>query len=174
MSQTRRSGFTLMELLAVMLLIITVMSMGVPAMFAAERKSYVNQAMTELLRIHKVCMEVQRELGARGIAGQVTLQIASANSAPVVNVTAPAGIDLVARFGKTPTGLSINSDEFVTGVTDNPASTPGSITWTYDQQTGFITGGTMKELTFRALPSGGNWKVKRVLKIYPQGYSEIP
>jgi len=175
MSQTRRSGFTLMELLAVMLLIITVMGMGVPAMFAAERKSYVNQAMTELLRIHRICADTQREVSSRGLSAIITLTITS--STPTVRVDAnDATVNdiLSRRLGCTPTNplsaMSINSDEFISQV----AATSGSLSWSYDRFSGFISGNATTTLAFKALPSGANFKVIRTVTIFPSGYSEVP
>lgn len=169
MSQTRRSGFTLMELLAVMLLIITVLSMGVPAMFAAERKSYVNQAMNDLINVHQSCMAMQRELASRGDGGVITLTIQNPTAIPAVNVTcSTVGVNPAAWLGRT-LPISINADEFISRV-DSSSGT----SWSYQQQTGFINSVSPITLTFKALPSGANYKVSRSLVLYPQGYSDIP
>lgn len=167
----RSSGFTLIELLAVMLLIITVLAMGVPAMFAAERKSYVNQAMNDLINVHRACVEMQRELAARGIPGSVQLVISNPTTGPVVNVTLPGGAPFTAaqRIGRT-IPISINSDSFISRVD----ATSGSLSWSYDPYSGFIASGATTTLAFKALPSGANYKVVRSLSIYPSGYSEVP
>ena len=173
----RRAGFTLIELLAVILLVITVLGMGVPAMFAAERKSYVNKAMNELIRVHRMCMSLQRELAARGDAGIVTLKIETppAPDGPTVTVEVnpTSSLDWEKRFGQT-FPISINSDSFISSVTTNPSdlSSP-PISWNYEAQTGFIVGGA-KTLTFRALPSGSTFKVQRTLKLFPLGQSDVP
>ena len=172
-TQPRRAGFTLIELLAVMLLILTVLGMGVPAMFAAERKSYVNQAMNELIQVHQACMAMQRELAARGIDGEISLTITNpgGSAGPRVNVVLPTGspFTVAAWTGRT-FPLSINSDDFISRVD----ASVGSLSWNYERQTGFISGGTTTTLNFKALWSGSIYKVNRSLTIYPQGYSEIP
>jgi type II secretory pathway pseudopilin PulG len=172
-----------MELLAVMLLIITVIAMGVPAMFAAERKSYVNQAMNEVLRVHRICMSLQRELAARGMAGQVEVNITTnASTAPRLKVTAPGNLDLAYRFGQTdpaPMGqtndISLNVDGFIHSINaTTPTAFVDSISWSYEERTGFLSGGTPINLTFNAMPSGSTFKIKRTLILYPEGYSDIP
>ena len=167
----RRSGFTLIEMLAVMLLIITVLAMGVPALFSAERKSYVNQAMNDLIEVHRACVNMQRELAARGIPGSVQLVISNPSTGPEVNVTLPGGAPFTAeqRVGKK-LPVSINSESFISRVD----ATTGSLSWSYDPYSGFISSGATTTLAFKALPSGANYKVVRSLSIYPSGYSEVP
>ena len=195
MSQTRRSGFTLIELLAVMLLIITVMAMGVPAMFSAERKSYVNQAMNDLLRTHQNCIRIQRELAARGESLVVTIDIRSPTSAPSLEIglsgNSSAYPDAASRVAylelwmqRQKTGgtafpqVSINADEFIQRVDQSNVTAANH--WEYEPATGFIASTSLTDqtkpitLTFKALPSGANWKVSRDLHLYSQGYSEIP
>lgn len=195
MSQTRRSGFTLMELLAVMLLIITVLGMGVPAMFAAERKSYVNQAMNDLIRVHQNCIRIQRELAARGESLVVRVSIVNPTTIPVLEVsltgtsevypTPAERVLFLERWLQRPftngtvyPRFSINSDEFIQRV--DSSNLVNANRWDYEAATGFIAPSSLTNqlkpiaLTFKALPSGSNWKVARSLNLYPQGYSEIP
>lgn len=174
----RRSGFTLIELLAVMLLILTVLGMGVPAMFAAERKSYVNQAMNELIRVHQACTAMQRELAVRGDNGIVTLTIQNPTTDPAVMVNVSSGfIDPAAWLSRT-LPISISADQFISQI----VSTNG-LSWSYQKQTGFIAANSSGSsiissaitLSFKALPSSGsNFKVSRDLTFYPQGYTEVP
>lgn len=168
----RRSGFTLIELLAVMLLILTVLGMGVPAMFSAERKSYVNQAMTELIQVHQACMAMQRELATRGDPGIVTLTIQNPTSAPVAMVTISpnTGVIVPQTWIARTLPISINADQFISRVD----SSTGTLSWSYQKQSGFTSFANLNVLTFKALPSGGTYKVQRTLNLYPQGYSEIP
>jgi hypothetical protein len=128
-------------------------------------------------------MSLQRELAARGIAGQVQARITTdASNTPRLKVTAPGGIDLAYRFGQTsaaPAGqtndISINAEDFIHSINaTTPSGYVGNITWTYDERTGFISGGTPISLTFNALPSGSTFKVKRTLVLYPEGYSDVP
>lgn len=182
----RRSGFTLIELLAVMLLILTVLGMGVPAMFAAERKSYVNQAMNDLIRVHQACMAMQRELAARGDGGVVTMSIvksdgsaysASPDASPYVTVTISTGAISPSTWMSRTLPISINSDDFISTIGSN-----GGYSWSYQKQTSFMasdsSGSTTMAgpitLTYKCLPTGGDYKVKRDLVLYPQGYSEVP
>ena len=162
-----------------MLLILTVLGMGVPAMFAAERKSYVNQAMQALIEIHNKCQKLQRELAARGDPGVVTITINAITSKPDVTVTVPPTPGFTSK-PETPTPeqwfgrkfpISINADEFISAI----GSTIGN-TWQYVPQTGFINSPSKITLTFKAMPTSpaGTFKVNRVLTLYPQGYSEVP
>lgn len=182
-TKPRRAGFTLIELLAVMLLILTVLGMGVPAMFAAERKSYVNQAMNELIRIHRICSGTQREIYTRGLPGAITLTInQSASNSPTVSIDGGNSVNndlLKARLGCTPanllTSMSINSDEFISSInaTISPASYP-TISWSYEPISGFIADNLVKTLKFQALKSGNTYKVERTVTIYPFGSTELP
>lgn len=165
-----------MELIAVMLLIITVLAMGVPAMFAAERKSYVNQAMTDLIKVHQACMAMQRELAARGDGGVVTLTIQNPTTDPAVMVSVSSGTINPATWMSRTLPISISADQFISKV-----SSPSGVSWSYQKQTGFIaanssgtTLGTPITLTFNALPSGATYKVIRSMTFYPEGYSDIP
>ena len=178
-----------MELLAVMLLILTVLGMGVPAMFAAERKSYVNQAQQALIEIHNKCMKLQLLLAAKGDGGVVTLTINGATNKPEVQVRVSGTTNFTPNevdqwFGRKITGspitsvVSINSDEFISAVDTVNATTGTTIppTWSYVPQVGFINSTDPIKLTFKALPFGSpvKYKVNRELTLYPQGYSEVP
>jgi prepilin-type N-terminal cleavage/methylation domain-containing protein len=184
MQPQRRSGFTLIELLAVMLLILTVLGMGVPAMFASERKSYANQAMSELLRVHQACMAMQVYLAALGDPGIINLSIASvaADFQVKVQVTgSTTSFNPQKWMGMTLAGSaahvfnsSISAEQFIGDIT----ATNG-LTWTYQQKTGFPVFSSptaINTLSFKALPAGLPvvYKMTRPLNIYPQGYSEIP
>jgi type II secretory pathway pseudopilin PulG len=175
--QARRSGFTLIELIVLMLLIVTVLGMGVPALFASERKSYVNQAMNDLLNLHQACMAMQRELAARGDGGVVTLTIENPTNDPRVRISVfPATINPETWLGRT-LPISISAEQFIAKI-----SSPSGVSWSYQKQTGFIasdpTGSSIMVtpivLTFNALLSGSTYKVARLLTIYPEGYSDIP
>ncbi len=178
------AGFTLIELLTVMLVIITVLGMGVPAMFSAERRSLVNSAMNDLIRVHQTCMSLQREMATRGIDGQVTLTITTSGAdGPTVKVTAPGGLDLAYRFSQvTPpvpalgstNPIAINSIGFITSVTPDPLNPlPPTITWTYEKGTGFIAG-SAQTLTFQAMPVGLTFKLQRKIVFSQYGYVEVP
>ena len=161
-----------------MLLILTVLGMGVPAMFAAERKSYVNQAMQQLIELNVKCQKLQRELAARGDAGIVKLTINFSTTKPDVTVSitgGTSGITPTVWFGRT-FPISINADEFISDVSSSTGLGP-TISWDYAQQSGFIQSVAPILLTFRAMPKGGSpmtYKVNRELTLYPQGYSEVP
>ena len=171
-----------------MLLILTVLGMGVPAMFAAERKSYVSQAMQALIEIHNKCQKLQRELAARGDPGVLTLTIDSPGSKPQIKVTInsslPTSPSVDQLFGRKIDGssaasfISINADEFISAVDTTDAVTNAAIpaSWSYVSQTGFINRTAPIKITFKALPTNpsGTYKVNRVLTLYPQGYSEVP
>lgn len=181
-----------------MLLILTVLGMGVPAMFAAERKSYVNQAMQQLIEIHMKCQKLQRELAARGDGGVVQLEINSATTLPKVKVTVTGTTNFTAAdvdtwFGRKINGssgyVSINADEFISSIGSTVGAGPSMplttavttpIIWDYEKQSGFLnrTGspGTLAyiTLTFNAMPTGASYKVKRDLHLFPQGYTEVP
>ena len=181
----------MMEMMAVLLLITTVLGMGIPAMLIAERKAWVNQAMNEVLRIHNICMSLQRELAARGIPGKVNITITTASTGsstappppPTLTVTGPIGFDLASRLGVSPTNIPINADGFIYSINGAaPNSLVGTVAWNYEERTGFIEGGSPISLTFNAIPTGvtstfplgTTFRVKRTLVLYPQGYSEVP
>ena len=174
-----RAGFTLIELLAVMLLIMTILGMGVPAMFAAERKSYVNEAMSSLVRTHQACVAMQLYLAAIGDPGTIRLTIANVASNFQANVKVENGttsFNPSKWIGTTLTtslaneyDASISADQFVSDITAT-----GPLTWSYQQQTGFTSFIGVNIISFKALPSGPTFKVVRTLKLYPQGYAEIP
>lgn len=201
-TESRQSGFTLIELLAVMLLILTVLGMGVPAMFAAERKSYVNEAMNKLIGVHRSAFAIQRELASRGESLIVIVEIINPTASPVAQISlsgssaayssdlertqfleAWLGLPISGSFSNYPR-ISINSDEFISQViisnvqTFVPATNANS--WSYAPLTGFINSGSFVDvskpiqLAFKALPSGSNWKINRTLNLYYQGYSDIP
>ena len=190
MQPQRRSGFTLIELLAVMLLILTVLAMGVPALFASERKSYANQAMSELIRVHQACMAMQVHLATIGNPGIINLTIAKDSSlqdwqVKVTVTPTPNDFDPRKWMGMT---LGTTANEFIASISaeqfiDDIAGSKG-LTWTYESKTGFPKFNALltptdvfNTLTFSALPvsSGSSvYKMKRTVKIYPLGYSEIP
>ena len=175
----RRAGFTLIELLAVMLLIMTVLGMGVPAMFAAERKSYVNEAMSSLIRTHQACMAMQLYLAAIGDPGTIKLSIANVASDFQVNVKVENGTTSfdpskwigtkLATSAANEYDASISADQFISDITAT-----GPLTWNYQQQTGFTSFTGVNTISFKALPAGPTFKLTRTLNIYPQGYAEIP
>jgi prepilin-type N-terminal cleavage/methylation domain-containing protein len=185
MQTQRRSGFTLIELLAVMLLILTVLAMGVPALFASERKSYANQAMSELIRVHQACMAMQVYLATIGNPGIINLTIAKDSSlqdwqVKVTVTPTPNDFDPRKWMGMT---LGANTNEFIASISAEQfigdiTATSSQLNWTYQPKTGFpvfpTTPTAVNTLTFKALPLSGVYKMTRTLNLYPLGYSEIP
>ena len=198
----RRAGFTLIELLAVMLLILTVLGMGVPAMFAAERKSYVNEAMNKLVGVHRSAFAIQRELASRGESLIVVVEIVNPTASPVAQISLSGssaayssnlektnflevwlGLPKSGTFINYPR-ISVTSDDFISQVivsnVQAVAPAPNANSWAYVPSTGFINSGCFVDaakpiqFSFKALPSGPNWKVNRALNLYYQGYSDIP
>ena len=200
----RRSGFTLIELLAVMLLILTILGMGVPAMFAAERKSNMNDAMNSLVRLHRSAVAIQRELASRGESLIVVIEIMNPTSYPVAPVAqiSLSGVStayqsdlekvnflekwlsLPLSASSTFPKISISGEEFIDKVSVSnvtlwaPATNVSS--WAYAPSTGFINSNCFStvskpiQLTFKAIPSGSTWRAIRTLDLYYQGYTDIP
>ncbi len=188
MHPRRRSGFTLIELLAVMLLILTVLGMGVPALFASERKSYANQAMSELIRVHQACMAMQRNLATRGDPGIIKLTIKTDLTVSVIVDGSTTNFNPQTWMGMTlPVSAtnefraSISADQFIGAIiASNATQSSGEYSWTYKRKTGFpvfLSANSVNTITFKALPLGNpatSYKMSRTLNIYPLGYAEIP
>lgn len=180
-----------MEMLAVMLLIITVLAMGVPAIFAAERKSAVNRSMNDLIRVHQACTAMQLYLKTVGDPGVVTLNITILMRSEdnvmrpydckvnVKVVPATPALDPSKWLGVTlPNSAAgefdafFSDDQFVSNIISDGG--PAGLTWTYQPKTGFASFTGVNQLTFQALRKGSTYRVNRTLNLYPQGYSEIP
>lgn len=170
MSQTRRSGFTLMELIAVMLLIITVMAMGVPAMFAAERKSYLSQAAQSLASLSKQAKTAQIAAATQGYNLIYKVEIVNPTSQPYGQIGIESGsvpAPLVASSEKAP----LDADSFIDKIESVNAS--GAVitlvsSFKLNPQTGDPDITAPLRYRFSAL----NGKATRIMTIYPNGFTE--
>ena len=187
----RRSGFTLIEMLTVMLLIITILAMGVPALFMADRKAWVSSAINELVKLHHHARHLQMVAAAQGLYDiysiQITNPVSGTSKSPqavlhvlkdlgggstkdyyVENVTDvaldPASSPAAARYTTSISGDDLVDNVQLWGGTDY---TVLSFSWSYERQTGFIAA-TRRDMKFSAI----NGKYARVLKIHPLGFTE--
>jgi len=144
-----RSAFTLMELLVTMLLIITILAFGVPALFSSERKAGVSDGIRNLVNLHERAMKWQRLAAATG-------------SGLVYQVTINSGSRTASVTNSTLTNVSIDGDGVVATIT----GAPGTIS--YNTSTGFPSIASPLSIVFKTT----NSKYSRTLKIYPLGFTE--
>jgi prepilin-type N-terminal cleavage/methylation domain-containing protein len=144
-----RGGFTLMEMMAVMLVILTVLAMGVPAMFTAERKAYLSSSIQKLCMLHQRGRMQQLSIATQGYANQISLAISGTNAQ-------------LKKDGVVIETVAMDEDGFIESVT------PTGNLWNYDKKTGFINLGSPLSVKVSAL-SG---KATRIVKFYPNGLYE--
>jgi type II secretory pathway pseudopilin PulG len=149
-----RSAFTLMELLVTMLLIITILAFGVPALFSSERKAGVSDGIRSLVNLHERAMKWQRLAAATksGLVYQITIN----------STTAPFTASL---SNSTLTNVPIDGDGVVLQITGAPA------TISYDTITGFPSIGSRISIVFKTSTTAAK-AYARTLNIYPLGFTE--
>jgi type II secretory pathway pseudopilin PulG len=157
-----RSAFTLMELLVTMLLIMTIMAFGVPALFSSERKAAVGDGIRNLVNLHERAMRNTRLAAVTFSSGTATsiysITFASTTTAPTASLE-----------GTTLNNVSINGDGAVTTLT-------GATTLYYNPPTGLPANSATDSSAWTAPKiftfATANNKYARKLKIYPLGFTE--
>ena len=150
-----RSAFTLMELLVTMLLIITILAFGVPALFSSERKAGVSDGIRNLVNLHERAMKYQRLAAVTGVSLNYTVVISGTNADLRVS-------------GTSILTVPINGDGVVASVTINSGLSGSTIT--YDSKSGFPSNLTSSPAIISFKTTNG--KYTRLLKIYPLGFTE--